>query len=349
MHGEYKELGQKMVIVDLDVIDGHMRNVRISGDFFLEPDSALWRITAAVEGLPADTNSAGIQEAVQAAVLPSDNLFGLTPLGVATAVRRALGRALDWHDIDFEVIHTPVIHPVLNMTMDETLPEAVAAGKHKPFMRIWEWDRPLVVMGSYQSYSNEINQAGVDKWGITVGRRITGGGTMFMEPGNCITYSLVVPTALVDGMSFQQSYPFLDAWVIEALARVGVNAKYVPLNDIASDKGKIGGAAQKHFATGYMVHHVTMAYDIDTDKMMDVLNMGDANKKNRGHRSANKRVDPMKSQTGMPRDEIIKVFIETFKERYGATEGEITAEDIAIAEERYRTKFSTEEWIKRLP
>lgn len=105
MHGEYKELGQKMVIVDLDVIDDRINNLKISGDFFIEPDSALWRITEAIEGLPAETNSAGIQEAVQGAVLPTDNLFGMTPLGVATAVRRALGKALDWSDIDLSLIH----------------------------------------------------------------------------------------------------------------------------------------------------------------------------------------------------------------------------------------------------
>lgn len=202
MHGEYKEPGHKMAVADLDIVDGKLTNVRISGDFFIEPDTALERITHAIEGLPADSSAAEIRTAIEAGILPTDNMFGLSAAGVATAVRRAMGKALDWSDIDFEVLHTPVIHPVLNMTMDETLPEAVAAGKHKPFMRIWEWDRPLVVMGSYQSYENEINQAGVDKWGITVGRRITGGGTMFMEAGNCITYSLVVPQALVDGMSF---------------------------------------------------------------------------------------------------------------------------------------------------
>ncbi|MDY5132797.1 lipoate--protein ligase family protein [Actinotignum urinale] len=349
MHGEYKEPGQKMAIVDVEVRDNKLANVRLSGDFFIEPDEALWRITHALEGLPADTSGEDIAAHVEAAILPTDNMFGLTPQGVAVAVRRALGGALSWDAIDFEVIHTPVIHPVLNMTLDETLPEAVARGERKPFLRIWEWDRPLVVMGSYQSYSNEINQEGVDKWGITVGRRITGGGTMFMEPGNCITYSLVVPTALVEGMSFLQSYPFLDAWVIEALARVGVKAHYVPLNDIASDKGKIGGAAQKHFATGYMVHHVTLAYDIDADKMMDVLNMGDAGKNNRGHRSANKRVDPMKSQTGMARDKIIEVFKATFASKYGASEGHLTDEDLRIAQERYEEKFSKPEWIHRLP
>ena len=67
---------------------------------------------------------------------------------------------------------------------------------------------------------------------------------MFMEPGNSITYSLSVPQALVQGMSFQESYAFLDAWVLEALKSLGIKAWYQPLNDIASDLGKIGGAAQ---------------------------------------------------------------------------------------------------------
>jgi hypothetical protein len=44
---------------------------------------------------------------------------------------------------------------------------------------------------------------------IDVVRRISGGGAMFMEPGNCITYSLTVPASLVEGLSFQRSYAFL--------------------------------------------------------------------------------------------------------------------------------------------
>ena len=47
---------------------------------------------------------------------------------------------------------------------------------------------------------------------------------MFMEPGNSITYSLSVPQALVQGMSFQESYAFLDAWVLEALKSLGIKA-----------------------------------------------------------------------------------------------------------------------------
>lgn len=349
MHGEYKVPGGKLVVVDLDVSDQKLANVNISGDFFLDPDDALFRMRDALEGLPSETSADELVRILNATVLPTDTLFGLTTRGVAIAVRRALGRALDWSDIDFEVIHGPSIEPMLNVAMDETLVEDVAAGRRKPFMRIWEWNSPQVVIGSFQSYSNEIDEEGAKKHGIVVSRRVTGGGAMFMEPGNCVTYSLVIPTSLVDGFSFEESYPFLDEWCMEALEKVGVKAYYIPLNDISSEKGKIGGAAQKRFANGYMVHHVTMSYDIDAQKMLEVLRIGKEKLKDKGTRSAVKRVDPMKSQTGMPREEIIDVFLEHFKNKYNATPGEITEADIETAKERARTKFSTEEWVKRLP
>ncbi len=355
MHGEYKVLGGKLIVVDLEVTTasekdpGVLTGVRIAGDFFLEPDEALIRMTSALEGAPADLSAEGYTERVTDSLLRTDVLFGITAEGVGIAVRRALGHAIDWDDIDFDVIYGPAIDPMLNVAMDETLTDDVAAGRRKPFMRLWEWNSPQVVIGSFQSYSNEINQEGVDKYGITVSRRVTGGGAMFMEPGNCVTYSLVVPQTLVDGLSFAQSYPFLDEWTMEALKKVGINAHYIPLNDISSDQGKIGGAAQKRFSNGWMVHHVTMSYDIDAEKMLEVIRIGKEKMKDKGNRSAVKRVDPMRSQTQLPREEILKVFHDTFKEKYNATEGEITAEDLAVAQRRCDEKFSTEEWTHRLP
>ncbi|VEI03462.1 Probable lipoate-protein ligase A [Acidipropionibacterium jensenii] len=348
-HGEYKVPGGKLIVVDTGVEDSRLSGLQISGDFFLEPDEALGRITSCLEGVPVESSATEMAARVRAALLPTDVPFGITPEGVGIAVRRALGRAVDWDDIDFDVIHGPVVDPMVNVAMDETLVAEVAAGRRRPFMRLWEWNAPQVVIGSFQSYDNEVNQAGVDRYGITVSRRVTGGGAMFMEPGNCVTYSLVIPQALVDGLSFAQSYPMLDQWVMEALAEVGVSAHYVPLNDIASTAGKIGGAAQKRFGNGYMVHHVTMSYDIDAEKMLEVLRIGKEKVRDKGHRSAVKRVDPMRSQTGMSRSAILDVFYRHFKEKYGATDGSITDEDLAVAEERCRTKFSTEEWTHRLP
>jgi len=153
----------------------------------------------------------------------------------------------------------------------------------------------------------------------------------------------------VDGISFADSYAFLDAWVMAALEKIGVTAFYVPLNDIATEQGKIGGAAQKRLANGGMLHHVTMSYDIDADKMVEVLRIGKEKLSDKGTRSAKKRVDPLRRQTGLARTEIIAAMTEVFTERYAATPSELTGAELAAARERVATKFGTKEWLNRVP
>ena len=90
MHGDFKVPGGKLVVVDLDVEDGRIVNFRLAGDFFLEPDSALDLIDAAVTGLPADAAAAHIASTVRQALPEGAMLLGFTPEAVATTVRRAL-------------------------------------------------------------------------------------------------------------------------------------------------------------------------------------------------------------------------------------------------------------------
>ncbi len=349
MHGEYKVPGGKLVVVDVDVVDGRLAHARVSGDFFLEPDTALEDINAALDGMPESASADQLAHAISGAVDHTVTMVGFTPEAVGIAVRRALGHATSWEDHTFEVIHGRPVHPALNVALDQVIPEEVAAGRRGPTMRIWEWDSPLVVIGSFQSVRNEIDPDALRRHGMSVVRRISGGGAMFMEPGNCITYSLVVPGSLVEGLSFERSYAFLDDWVLGALADVGVRARYVPLNDIASDQGKIGGAAQKRFASGVVLHHVTMSYDIDADKMLDVLRIGREKMSDKGVKSANKRVDPMRSQTGMAREAIIDAFIDHFRGRYDTVLSDYRPEEIARAEELMETKFLADEWTYRVP
>ena len=97
-HGEYKIPGGKLVVVDLSIVDRRMTAVQVSGDFFLEPASALDDIDTALEGLPVDTGEAALAAAVAAALGPQTQMFGITPEGVAVAVRRALDANGPDHD-----------------------------------------------------------------------------------------------------------------------------------------------------------------------------------------------------------------------------------------------------------
>lgn len=349
MHGEFKVPGGKLVVVDLEVTDGRIADFQLSGDFFLEPDSALAAINAAVNGLPADFESAKIAFAIQQALPQDAILLGFSPESVATAIRRALQSATGWRDYEWQLIQGPAVDPVVQMALDQVLAEEVGAGTRKPTLRIWEWEKPAVVIGSFQSVKNEVDLENAQKYGFDIVRRISGGGAMFMEAGSVITYSIYAPAELVQGMTFADSYAFLDEWVILALKSLGIDASYVPLNDITSPTGKIGGAAQKRLGTGAVLHHVTMSYDMDGDKMVEVLRIGREKMSDKGTKSANKRVDPLRSQTGLAREEIIARMVETFRGLYGLADSAITPEEFAKAQQLVAEKFGTDEWLQRVP
>jgi lipoate---protein ligase len=349
MHGEFKVPGGKLVVVDLDVADGKLANVRVSGDFFLEPDEALPAIDAALTGLPVTSEAAQLAAAVTAALPEGAVLLGFSAEAVATTVRRALKRATGWSDYDWQLVQPGPLDPLMHLALDQVLAEEVGDGRRAPTIRFWEWASPAVVIGSFQSVRNEVDAGNAEKYGFPVVRRISGGGAMFIEPAGAVTYSIYAPIDLVQGMSFADSYAFFDEWAVQALQSLGIDASYVPLNDIASPTGKIGGAAQKRLGNGGVLHHVTMAYDMDGDRMTEVLRIGREKLSDKGTKSANKRVDPLRSQTGMTRAQIIERMIETFRSQHGLTDGALTEWELSRATELVATKFGTDEWLYRVP
>src|SRR5690606_39002492 len=254
------------------------------------------------------------------------------------------GRDHAWH-----LVHAGPQAPALHMALDEVMLDEVAAGRRPPTLRIWEWAGPAVVMGRFQSLRNEDDAEAAHRHGIEVVRRISGGGAMFIEPGNTITYSITAPMTLVEDMSFEQSYAFMDQWVIEALGGLGIKAWYQPLNDITSSAGKIAGAAQTR-RRGAVLHHVTMAYDIDAVRMLEVLRIGREKLSDKGTTSAVKRVDPLRSQTGLAREAVIEHMVETFRTRHGGlVRDDLRPDELARAQALARDKFSTAEWTALLP
>ncbi|MGH2443261.1 MAG: lipoate--protein ligase family protein [Chloroflexota bacterium] len=252
-----------------------------------------------------------------------------------------------WLPFQWQLLRGGPMEPAMHMALDEVLVYEVASGRRLPTLRIWEWASSAVVIGCFQSVRNEIDAEEAGRHGITVVRRISGGGAMFIEPGNTITYSIYAPESLVTGMSFIDSFAFLDTWLIDALATLEVNAWYVPINDITSTGGKIGGAAQARRA-GAVLHHVTIAYDIDSAKMMQVLRIGREKLSDKAQTSAVKRVDPVRRQTGVTRAAVIDRMVETFGAQHGLNPSTLTAEEIQAARDLVESKFGTDAWLYQL-
>lgn len=254
----------------------------------------------------------------------------------------------DWSDHDWQLIHSTAQAPAMHMALDDVLTYEVGAGRRAPTLRIWEWAAPAVVIGRFQSLRNEVDAQAAQRLGIEVVRRVSGGGAMFIEPGNTITYSIYAPLSLISGLSFPEAYAFLDAWVIEALGELGIKAWYQPLNDITSEGGKIAGAAQVRRG-GAVLHHVTMAYDIDANKMLQVLRIGREKLSDKGTLSAAKRVDPLRSQTGLPREAVIERMIGTFRRLHGLRNDVVQPDEMTHAETLAQSKFSSAAWTGDVP
>lgn len=252
-----------------------------------------------------------------------------------------------WREVSWEIVPPIPQEPAMNLALDEVLLARVGRGERAALLRFWSWAAPCVVIGRFQSVANEVNVDRAAELDIQIVRRMSGGGAMLIEPESAITYSLYLPPDLVDGLSFPESYAFLDSWVIAALRDLGIDAWYEPLNDITSVGGKIGGAAQAR-RFGGVLHHTTMAYDMTQGLLLEVLRIGQEKIRDKGIRSAAARVGPLRQQTQMPRDEILNHLHRHFVELTGAAPSGLD-DEIVEARELVNEKFKTEEWTFLLP
>ena len=88
--GEFKTPGGKLIAVEFDVVDGELRNVVVTGDFFLYPEEALPVLDGALENSPATLDEASYAARIQTALDSRAELVGSSPEALAAAVVRAL-------------------------------------------------------------------------------------------------------------------------------------------------------------------------------------------------------------------------------------------------------------------
>lgn len=258
----------------------------------------------------------------------------------------------DWDkrfgSVEWTLLPNPKLAPRAQNAMDEVLLDEMAAGRRGPHIRFWNWQSNAVIIGRFQSVKNEVYEDAAREADVTISRRMTGGGAMLIEPQNAITYTIAAPETLVKGMDFGESYQFFDSWVLDSLRELGVDAWYVPLNDITSSKGKIGGAAQAR-KKGIALHHTTCAYAMTPGVLTRILRIGKEKLSDKGIASADKRVAPLRDQTDLDRDVIINHMIGFFRQKYGLQEDNFRPEELTRLDELVTAKYDTDEWVYALP
>ena len=88
--GEFKTPAGKLIAVEFAISDGFLRDVVVTGDFFLYPEEALSSLGAALEGSPSGLTAAQYADRVRPVLAGGVELLGSSPEAMGEAVIRAL-------------------------------------------------------------------------------------------------------------------------------------------------------------------------------------------------------------------------------------------------------------------
>lgn len=227
-----------------------------------------------------------------------------------------------------------------NMALDEIIMDKVCEGSCLPTLRIYKWFPACVSIGYFQGLKQEINEEGCGKNGVDMVRRQTGGGAVFHDAE--LTYSLIVPEEYFS-KDIKKSYEEICMYIVNALKRLGVKAKFSPINDILINNQKVSGNAQTR-KKGILLQHGTILSKVDVEKMFSLLNVGKEKISDKLVASVKKAVTSLE-QHGVLEKDFYDAFLEEFKEDYEFVEDTYSQEEIDAATKLGKEKYGHMHWI----
>ncbi|MBR4834456.1 MAG: hypothetical protein IKU86_09040 [Thermoguttaceae bacterium] len=188
--------------------------------------------------------------------------------------------------------------PYFNLAVEEffltrSVDDATALGESpaEPILLLWQ-NEPTVVVGGRQNTLEEINLEFIERRGVRVVRRITGGGAVYHDLGN-LNYSFIVPDASRLGAAKQETASRLDLRstetpslaapstlaesfrrlaqpIVDVLRAWNIPAELSGRNDITVCERKVSGSAQAR-KNGRTLHHGTLLFDSNLDDVASAL------------------------------------------------------------------------------
>lgn len=119
----------------------------------------------------------------------------------------------------WRLLRTPPADAATNMAVDEALLTR-ARQSGETVLRVYEWSPPALSLGRNQRAVGCYTAERAARRGVDVVRRLTGGRAVLHARE--ITYSVTAP--VVAGASLHESYARINRVLVEALARIGVEA-----------------------------------------------------------------------------------------------------------------------------
>ncbi|MBQ9310520.1 MAG: lipoate--protein ligase [Bacteroidales bacterium] len=222
-----------------------------------------------------------------------------------------------------------------NMAFDEYALQCLPLDE--PVFFLWR-NAPSVIIGLNQSAYAEVNLNYLDEQGISLARRVTGGGAVYHDLQN-LNYTIAGKSS-----DLASDYPDYLHYVVNALRELGVPAELSGRNDIMVEGRKCSGFAKRVYKDRLMIHG-TLMFDVDFEKLRKALSVPGSKLEASGVASVRSKVANLKEY--LPQFDDILQFRDALHKILAAGDGELVldASQLAQIEAEANEKFRTWDWV----
>ncbi len=246
------------------------------------------------------------------------------------------------------VIDTGIRSGRENVAFDQALIETRNAGKCPETIRFLRF-RPCVLVGLHQMLSHEVRLEYCARHGIELGRRITGGGGLFMDEGQ-IGWELALERRRL-GADLAAAATRICTAAAAGLRRLGVAAEFRPRNDIEVGGRKLGGTGGV-FDGETLFFQGTLLVDFDPARMIEALRIPVEKLARRDLEDARRRVVSLVELLGYapPLADIHAALLAGFREHLELEPhwGEASMYEETLARQLHTEQYGTEEFVRSL-
>ena len=239
----------------------------------------------------------------------------------------------------------------MNMAIDEAIMIARIKDKIPNTLRFYGWNPSAVSIGRFQTIQDEINLDSCKTFGVDVVRRISGGGAVYHDTNDEITYSVIMKKENSETSDIIQIYNKICDGLIETLRSININAEYQKGSsrqcpNITIGGRKVSGSSQAN-RKGVILQHGTLLLNVNLSKMFTFLRIRNKTKADVLAIAKNRITSVMdESDNEVSQSEICPILVKGFEKTFNAkmVEGNLAKDELNNAKKLQKEKFSTEKW-----
>jgi lipoate-protein ligase A len=253
---------------------------------------------------------------------------------------------------DWRLLKLETNDAFMNMAIDEAVLKARIQSEVPNTLRFFRWKPSAVSVGRFQNTEKEVQLGNCRKYNVDVVRRITGGGTVYHDAEDEITYSVIAREEDLGPEEIAVLYSRIYAGLAEALRIVGIQADFnqgtsKACPNLTVNGKKISGSAQAH-RRGVFLQHGTLLSKVNLERMFTFIRVPWAETLMQIVTVAEKRITSINAELGRPvsaaevNDALVKGFEKTLDIRL--TKGVLTAGELELSKHLCQEKYATNDW-----